>query len=83
MQAIVPMADNVIVPYGVIWLDSEVQVVSLDHAMSFHAPARADEWIYCEQRPLMAGGNRGAAETRFWQDGRLVATAVQEALARL
>ena len=77
------LADNVIVPYGVTWLDSEVQVVSLDHAMWFHAPARADEWIYCEQRPLMAGGNRGTAEARFWQDGRLVATAVQEALARL
>ena len=77
------LADNVIVPYGVTWLDSEVQVASLDHAMWFHAPARADEWIYCEQRPLMAGGNRGTAEARFWQDGRLVATAVQEALARL
>ena len=33
MQAFVPMAGNVIVPYGVTWLDSEVQVVSLDHAM--------------------------------------------------
>lgn len=77
------LADNVIVPYGVTWLDSEVQVVSLDHAMWFHAPARADEWIYCEQRPLMARGNRGTAEARFWQNGRLVATAVQEALARL
>ena len=31
----------------------------------------------------MAGGNRGTAEARFCQDGRLVATAVQEALARL
>ena len=77
------LADNVIVPYGVTWLDEGVQVASLDHAMWFHAPARADEWIYCEQRPLAAGSNRGTAEARFWQDGRLVATAVQEALARL
>ncbi len=77
------LADNVIVPYGVTWLDSEVQVVSLDHAMWFHEPARADEWIYCEQRPLAARSNRGTAEARFWQNGRLVATALQEALARL
>ncbi len=77
------LADNVIVPYGVTWLDSNVQVVSLDHAMWFHEPARADEWIYCEQRPLAARSNRGTAEARFWQNGRLVATAVQEALARL
>ncbi|MCY3947987.1 MAG: thioesterase family protein [Acidimicrobiaceae bacterium] len=77
------LADNVIVPYGVTWLDPSVQVASLDHAMWFHEPARADEWIYCEQRPLMAGGNRGTSEARFWQNGRLVATAVQEALARL
>ncbi len=77
------LADNVIVPYEVTWLDEGVQVVSLDHAMWFHAPARADEWIYCEQRPLMAGGNRGTAQACFWQDGRLVATAVQEVLARL
>ncbi len=77
------LADNVIVPYGVTWLDSEVQVVSLDHAMWFHEPVRADEWVYCEQRPLAAASNRGTAEARFWQNGRLVATAVQEALARL
>ncbi|WP_419840903.1 acyl-CoA thioesterase [Candidatus Poriferisodalis sp.] len=77
------LADNVIVPYGVTWLDEGIHVVSLDHAMWFHAPARADEWIYCEQRPLTAGGNRGTAQARFWQHGRLVATAVQEALARL
>lgn len=77
------ISDNVLVPFGITWSADGTQVVSLDHAMWFHEPARADEWIYVEQRPLVAGGNRGTAEARFWQDGRLVATAVQEALARI
>ncbi len=77
------ISDNVLVPFGVTWMLEGTMVVSLDHAMWFHRPFRTDDWIYVEQRPLTASGARGTAEARFFQDGHLIATAVQEALARI
>lgn len=76
------LADNVGVPYGITAGNENIMMVSLDHAMWFHRPVRVDEWVYIEQWPVVAAGARGTVEARFWQDGRLIATAVQEALAR-
>jgi acyl-CoA thioesterase-2 len=62
----------------------DVGLASLDHAMWFHRPFRADEWLLYECRSPSASGSRGLAEGRFsTRDGRLVATAVQEGLVRL
>jgi acyl-CoA thioesterase II len=62
----------------------EVGLASLDHAMWFHRPFRADEWLLYECRSPTASGSRGLATGRFFtRDGRLVATAVQEGLVRL
>ena len=62
----------------------EVQMASLDHAMWFHRPFRADEWLLYECRSPSASGARGLAEGRFFtRDGRLVVTAVQEGMVRL
>jgi acyl-CoA thioesterase-2 len=62
----------------------DVGLASLDHAMWFHRPFRADEWLLYECRSPTASGARGLAEGRFsTRDGRLVATAVQEGLVRL
>lgn len=77
------ISDNVLVPFGVTWNAPDTLVVSLDHTMWFHRPFRADAWVYVEQWPLVATAARGTAKARFWQDGLLVATAVQEALARI
>ena len=63
---------------------SELQMASLDHAMWFHRPFRADEWLLYECYSPTATGSRGFATGRFTtQDGRLVASAVQEGLVRL
>lgn len=63
---------------------SEVALASLDHAMWFHQPFRADEWLLYECRSPSASGSRGLATGRFFtRDGRLVATAVQEGLVRV
>jgi acyl-CoA thioesterase-2 len=60
-----------------------LQRASLDHAMWFHRPARADQWIlYDLDSPSAAharGYNRG---TLYDADGRLVASAMQECLLR-
>jgi acyl-CoA thioesterase II len=62
----------------------EVAMASLDHAMWFHRPFRADEWLLYECRSPSASGARGLATGRFFtRDGRLVATAVQEGMIRL
>jgi acyl-CoA thioesterase-2 len=56
---------------------------SLDHAMWFHRPFRADEWLLYDQVSPSAGGARGLSFGRLFDaDGMLVATAVQEGLIR-
>ena len=60
-----------------------VNLASLDHAMWFHRPFRADEWLLFAQRSPSASDGRGLAQGEFYtRDGRLVASVVQEALVR-
>ncbi|NUR57410.1 MAG: acyl-CoA thioesterase II [Catenulispora sp.] len=62
----------------------EVQIASLDHAIWFHRPARADQWLLYDQTSPSASGARGLATGRlFTREGTLVATIVQEGLLRL
>ncbi len=78
----VSLLDTALLPHGKS-IFSDVQVASLDHAMWFHRPFRADEWLLYEQDAPSASGargfNRGAIYTR---DGLLVASVVQEGLIR-
>ncbi|HZG89041.1 MAG TPA: acyl-CoA thioesterase II [Pseudonocardia sp.] len=63
---------------------ARVQMASLDHAMWFHRPFRADEWLLYTCYSPSASGSRGLATGRFTtRDGRTVATVVQEGLVRL
>jgi acyl-CoA thioesterase-2 len=56
---------------------------SLDHAMWFRTPLRADEWILQHMWPLQAGGARGLyAGSMFQHDGTLGVTITQESLLR-
>jgi len=60
-----------------------ISLASLDHAMWFHRPFRADEWLLFAQRSPSASDGRGLAQGEFYtRDGRLVASVVQEALVR-
>lgn len=62
----------------------DVQMASLDHAMWFHRPFRADEWVLYTCFSPTASGSRGLATGRFTTaDGTLVATTVQEGLVRV
>jgi acyl-CoA thioesterase II len=65
-------------------LGQDVIAASLDHAMWFHRPFRADDWVLCDYTAPSASGGRGLATGRFFsRDGRLIANAVQEGLIRL
>ncbi|MET0727682.1 MAG: acyl-CoA thioesterase domain-containing protein [Acidimicrobiales bacterium] len=56
---------------------------SLDHAMWFHEPIRADEWLLTELRPIKARAGRGLYEGSMRDEkGRLGATIQQELLLR-
>jgi acyl-CoA thioesterase II len=76
------LLDTALLPHGKS-IFSDVQVASLDHAMWFHRPFRADEWLlYAQDAPSASGArgfNRGAIYTR---DGALVASVAQEGLIR-
>jgi acyl-CoA thioesterase II len=61
----------------------DVQWASVDHAMWFHRPFRADEWLLYDQVSPSAAGARGLSVGRiFDEQGVLVATAIQEGLVR-
>jgi len=61
----------------------ELSIASLDHAMWFLRPFRADEWLLFAQRSPSAADGRGLAFGEFYtRDGELVASCVQEALIR-
>jgi len=61
----------------------EPQAASLDHAMWFMRPFRADEWLLYDQTSPSAGAGRALTQGRiFDRDGRLVAAVTQEGLSR-
>jgi acyl-CoA thioesterase-2 len=78
------LLDTTVLPFGLSWYGPGIQMASLDHAMWFHRPFRADEWLLYEQRALSTGSGRGlAGGAIFRHDGTLVVTVVQEGLARI
>jgi len=73
-----------LVPHGLYIASPWMQAASLDHAMWFHRPFRADDWWLYDQITPSASGGRGLALARvFSRDGTLVATVAQEGLIRL
>jgi len=58
--------------------------VSIDHAVWFHQPARADEWLYYELQALTHQNSRAVTRGRFYtESGALVASVAQELLIRM
>jgi acyl-CoA thioesterase II len=71
-------------PSGISYLQPNVQMASLDHAMWFHRPFRADEWLLYSCDSPSAQGARGLARGSIYaHDGRLVASTAQEGLVRV
>jgi hypothetical protein len=69
------------VPHDV-FIGLNVHAASIDHAMWFHRPFRADEWLLL--RPNLAVGlsGLGLATARLFQNGTLVSNVAQEGLIR-
>ena len=76
--------ESVLLEHGVSWIDGRVAPASLDHAMWFHRPFRADQWLlYAQESPVAAGGRGLARGEVFTAAGELVVSVVQEGLIRI
>jgi acyl-CoA thioesterase-2 len=77
------LIDTATLPHQIPWFDPNVQMASLDHAMWFHRPFRADEWLLYAQESPTATGARGFTTGRLYtRDGVLVVSVAQEGLIR-
>ena len=72
-----------LLPHGLPSGSPEVSFASLDHAVWFHRPFRADDWLLHVQRTPSASGGRGFAQgSIFTRDGSLAVSVVQEGILR-
>ncbi|MFG2518778.1 acyl-CoA thioesterase [Streptomyces sp. NPDC048527] len=66
------------------WAVGDVVGASLDHAMWFHRPFRADEWLLYDQESPSASGGRGLGQARIYtRDGQLAISVIQEGVVRV
>ncbi len=78
------LLDSVLVRHGLAAGIDDISMASLDHAMWFERPFRADEWLLYVTSSPSASGGRGLATGRFFtRDGRQVASVVQEGMIRV
>jgi acyl-CoA thioesterase-2 len=78
------LLDSVLVRHGIAPGLDDLTMASLDHAMWFLRPFRADEWLLYVSTSPSASGGRGLASGRFFAaDGRHVVSVVQEGLIRV
>ncbi len=77
------LLDTATLPHGGSWFDPGMFMASLDHAMWFHRPFRADDWLlYAQDSPNSMGGRGLSRGLVFTRGGALVATVMQEGLIR-
>ena len=77
------LLDSTLLVHGKAWGTGELVGASLDHAMWFHRPFRADEWWLYDQDSPWTGRSRGLGQGAIYTaDGRRAVTVVQEGLIR-
>ena len=77
------LLDSVLLGHGLSWLDGRTSGASLDHAMWFHRPFRADRWLlYAQESPVASGARALARGQVFTAGGELVVSVMQEGLIR-
>jgi acyl-CoA thioesterase II len=77
------LLDTATLPHAIALNDPHYVMASLDHAMWFHRPFRADEWLlYAQESPAASGARGFVMGHLFTGDGRLVVSVAQEGLIR-
>jgi acyl-CoA thioesterase-2 len=77
------LLDAALIPHGRSVFSEDIMAASLDHALWFHRPFRADEWLlYAQDSPSLADSRGFSRGLIFAGDGTLVASVAQEGLLR-
>jgi acyl-CoA thioesterase-2 len=77
------LLDTALIAHGRLLFDSDLQLASLDHALWFHRPFRADDWIlYAQDSPSAYGGRGFCRGSMFSREGHLIASTAQEGVMR-
>jgi acyl-CoA thioesterase-2 len=77
------LLDTALIAHGRVLFDPRLMLASLDHALWFHRPFRADEWmLYAQDSPSAEGARGFCRGAIFSRDGKLVASVAQEGLIR-
>ena len=77
------LLDTALIAHGKLMFDRDMQMASLDHALWFHRPFRADDWLlYVQESPSGQGGRGFCRGLVYTRDGMLVASVSQEGLIR-
>ena len=77
------LLDAALIAHGRTVLSDDIMAASLDHALWFHRPFRADGWLlYAQDSPSLAGSRGFSRGLIFARDGTLVASVAQEGLLR-
>lgn len=72
-----------VLPHGVPFPSPHLRMATIDHAMWFHRPFRADEWMLYAMESPSASGARGLVRGSIYsRDGRLIASVMQEGMLR-
>lgn len=77
------LLDTALARHGRSLFEPDFMGASLDHALWFHRPFRADEWLlYAQDSPSLQGARGFSRGLIFKRDGTLVASVSQEGLVR-
>jgi acyl-CoA thioesterase-2 len=77
------LLDSSLIAHGTTVFDKRIQGASLDHALWFHRPFRADDWLlYSQDSPSTSGARGFSRGLVFDRKGNLVASVAQEGLIR-
>ncbi len=78
------LLDTSMFAHGRTVFDDDVRAASVDHAMWFHRPVQADDWLlYAEDSPSASGARGFTRGSLFSRNGTLVASVAQEGLIRV
>jgi len=78
------LLDTTLLPFGMSFNTPGIQMASVDHAMWFHRPFRANQWMLYDQVALSTSSALGLAGGAIYTaHGSLAVTVVQEGLARM
>lgn len=77
------LLDTALFAHGKSVFDTDMSLASLDHAIWFHRPAAADDWmLYAQDSPSASGGRGFTRGSIYSRSGILVASTSQEGVIR-